>query len=78
MAKEISPLLVASTIAGGGFGVATGFLTADQREEEQGAAVSQQLKSSLGTGVRDGVIGAGIGMGVSGTALALHSIFKKR
>ena len=64
-------------IAGGGIGTAAGFMTAGERLEEQGAPVSKQLTGGIGNGIKDGLIGTGIGAGVSGTAYALKTIFRK-
>lgn len=77
MGKQIPPAMVAAMIAGGGIGTTAGFMTAGERLEEQGAPVSQQLTGGLGNGLKDGIIGTGIGAGVSGTALALKSILRK-
>ena len=77
MTKQIPPAMIAAMIAGGGIGTAAGFMTAGERLEEQGAPVSKQLTGGIGNGIKDGLIGTGIGAGVSGTAYALKTIFRK-
>ena len=77
MTKQIPPSVIAAMIAGGGIGTAAGFMTAGERLEEQGAPVSKQLTGGIGNGIKDGLIGTGIGAGVSGTAYALKTIFRK-
>lgn len=77
MTKQLPPAMIAAMIAGGGIGTAAGFMTAGERLEEQGAPVSKQLTGGIGNGIKDGLIGTGIGAGVSGTAYALKTIFRK-
>lgn len=77
MTKQIPPSVIAAMIAGGGIGTAAGFMTAGERLEEQGAPVSKQLTGGIGNGIKDSLIGTGIGAGVSGTAYALKTIFRK-
>ena len=77
MTKQIPPAMIAAMIAGGGIGTVTGFMTAGERLEEQGAPVSKQLTGGIGNGIKDSLIGTGIGAGVSGTAIALKQIFRK-
>ena len=77
MTKQIPPSIIAAMVAGGGIGTAAGFMTAGERLEEQGAPVSKQLTGGIGNGIKDGLIGTGIGAGVSGTAYALKTIFRK-
>ena len=77
MTKQLPPAMIAAMIAGGGIGTAAGFMTTGERLEEQGAPVSKQLTGGIGNGVKDGIIGVGIGAGVSGTAIALKQIFRK-
>lgn len=77
MTKQIPPAMIAAMIAGGGIGTAAGFMTAGERLEEQGAPVSKQLTGGIGNGIKDGLIGTGIGAGISGTAYALKTIFRK-
>ena len=77
MTKQIPPSVIAAMVAGGGIGTAAGFMTAGERLEEQGAPVSKQLTGGISYGIKDGLIGAGIGAGVSGTAIALKQIFRK-
>ena len=77
MTKQLPPAMIAAMIAGGGIGTAAGFMTAGERLEEQGAPISNQLTGGIGYGIKDGIIGAGIGAGVSGTAIALKQIFRK-
>lgn len=77
MKTNLPPAIIAAMIAGGGIGTAAGFMTAGERLEEQGAPVSKQLTGGVGNGIKDGIIGTGIGAGVSSTALALKSILRK-
>ena len=77
MTKQLPPAMIAAMIAGGGIGTAAGFMTPGERLEEQGAPVSKQLTGGIGNGIKDGLIGTGIGAGVSGTAYALKTIFRK-
>ena len=77
MTKQIPPSIIAAMVAGGGIGTAAGFMTAGERLEEQGAPVSKQLTGGIGNGIKDGLIGTGIGAGISGTAYALKTIFRK-
>ena len=77
MTKQLPPAMIAAMIAGGGIGTAAGFMTAGGRLEEQGAPVSKQLTGGIGNGIKDGLIGTGIGAGVSGTAYALKQVFRK-
>lgn len=77
MTKQIPPAMIAAMIAGGGIGTAAGFMTAGERLEEQGAPISKQLTGGIGNGIKDSLIGTGIGAGVSGTAIALKQIFRK-
>lgn len=77
MTKQIPPAMIAAMIAGGGIGTAAGFMTAGERLEEQGAPISKQLTGGISNGIKDSLIGTGIGAGVSGTAIALKQIFRK-
>ena len=77
MTKQLPPAMIAAMIAGGGIGTAAGFMTAGERLEEQGAPVSKQLTGGIGNGIKDSLIGTGIGAGISGTAIALKQIFRK-
>ena len=77
MTKQLPPAMIAAMIAGGGIGTAAGFMTAGERLEEQGTSVSKQLTGGIGNGIKDGLIGTGIGAGVSGTAYALKQVFRK-
>ena len=77
MTKQLPPAMIAAMIAGGGIGTAAGFMTAGERLEEQGTPVSKQLTGGIGNGIKDGLIGTGIGAGVSGTAYALKQVFRK-
>lgn len=77
MKTNLPPAIIAAMIAGGGIGTTAGFMTAGERLEEQGAPVSKQLTGGVGNGIKDGIIGTGIGAGVSSTALALKSILRK-
>lgn len=77
MTKQIPPAMIAAMIAGGGIGTAAGFMTAGERLEEQGASIPKQLTGGIGNGVKDGIIGVGVGAGVSETAIALKQIFRK-
>lgn len=77
MTKQIPPAMIAAMIAGGGIGTAAGFMTAGERLEEQGAPISKQLTGGIGNGIKDSLIGTGIGAGVSGTAIALKQVFRK-
>ena len=77
MTKQIPPAMIAAMVAGGGIGTAAGFMTAGERLEEQGAPVSKQLTGGIGNGIKDSLIGTGIGAGISGTAIALKQVFRK-
>ena len=69
--------MVAASIAGGGIGLAKGFMTKGEVLENQGATPMQQLGGGLAGGIGQGLVGAGIGLGISGTAVALKNILKK-
>lgn len=77
MGKQIPPSIIASMIAGGGIGISAGFLTKSEELEEYGVPLSKQVTGGLGYGLKDGIIGTGIGAGASGTAIALKHIFRK-
>ena len=77
MTKQLPPAMIAAKIAGGGSGTAAGLMTAGERLEEQGAPVSKQLTGGIGNGIKDGLIGTGIGAGISSTAIALKQVFRK-
>ena len=74
---NVSPAIIAASIAGGGIGLAGGTMVKGQKLEEQGASEFDQLVKPLGTGITTGLIGAGIGAGVSGTAVALKKVLGK-
>lgn len=74
---NVHPAIIAATIAGGGIGTVTGFMTQGEKLEEQGATGMQQLTGSVGSGLKDGVIGAGIGVGASSTVYALKKVLGK-
>ena len=74
---NIDPAIIAASIAGGGIGLAGGAMVKGQRLEEQGASEFDQFTKPLGTGITTGLIGAGVGAGVSGTALALRKVLRK-
>ena len=71
------PGVIAATIAGSSIGFATGIMRKGEQLENQGATLGQQFGGSLVGGVTSGLTGAGIGLGVSSTAVALKSILKK-
>ena len=75
--KIINPTIIAGAIAGGGIGVAGGFLTKSQRLEEQGASVPSQIGNGFVAGAGYGLAGAGIGVGGTGVASALSTILRK-
>lgn len=77
MKTNIPPAIIAATIAGGGIGTAAGFMTRGEELEKMGASGWQQLGGSTVSGVTHGVAGAGIGVGVSGTAWALKKALGK-
>lgn len=73
-----NPGAVASAIAGGGIGLAGGAIMAGQQSEEMGASLSQQALSTVGGGVKTGVVGTAVGYG-SGVALtAAKTILRKK
>jgi hypothetical protein len=74
---NISPAIIAATIAGSGIGSAVGFMSKGEQAENQGASTSAQFKQSSFGGLSGGFVGAGIGLGVSGTAVALKKILGK-
>lgn len=76
-ANEITSYFKAALTTGAISGTAYGALTESENLEAQGLPVSQQLAGGLGVGVKDGLIGMGIGAGVSGTGLALAKIMRK-
>jgi hypothetical protein len=77
MKVNMPPAMIAATIAGGGLGVASGFMVKGEESENRGASTLQQLGDSVAGGISYGVTGAGIGIGVSGTAVALKKILGK-
>lgn len=74
---NISPAIIAATVAGSGIGTATGFMTKGEQVEDQGISTFSQIKEASLSGISGGFIGAGIGLGVSGTAIALKKILGK-
>ena len=74
---KVHPGLITGIIAGSGIGVAAGFMTKGEELENQGASGWQQLSGSTVSGFTHGMAGAGIGAGVSGTAIALKKILGK-
>lgn len=77
MQMKLHPIFKAALATGAISGTAYGALTESENLEAQGLPVSQQLAGGLGAGVKDGLIGMGIGAGVSGTGLALAKIMRK-
>ena len=71
------PGIIAATIAGGGIGLATGAMTRGERSEERGDSGLQQTGQFLYGGITGEIVGAGIGVGVGGTASALKHILRK-
>lgn len=67
------PAIIAASIAGGGFGAATGFMTGGEELENLGASELHQLGGAMADGTVHGVVGAGI----TGTAVALRKILRK-
>lgn len=61
----------------GGFGATGSFMVKGQQLEEQGASTSGQISGGLKYGVKNGIIAGGVGVGVSGTAMALAKILKR-
>ena len=78
MQKILPPSMVAAGIAGVGIGTAAGFLTKSEELENQGASVESQVGEGFVNGLGTGIAGAGIGLGVSGTAVALKHILGKK
>ena len=74
---KVHPLIQSAIATGAVVGTAFGFVTEGERLEAEGAPTSQQITGALGTGAMDGLIGAGTGLGVSGTGLALAKILGK-
>ena len=74
---QIHPILKSALAVGGLSGTAYGFMTQGENLEAQGATVSQQAIGSLGTGLKDGLIGATATGTVAGTGLALAKILGK-
>ena len=77
MQAKLHPIFKAAVATGAISGTAYGALTQSENLEAQGASTSQQLTGALGTGAIDGLIGGGIGAGVSATGLALAKILRK-
>lgn len=77
MKANVSPALIAAGIAGGGIGTAVGFMTKGEELENMGASEMKQLTGSTVGGITHGIAGAGIGVGVSGTAIAIKKILGK-
>ena len=71
------PGIVAASIAGGGIGIATGFMSKGEELENNGTSGLKQFTGSTIGGLSGGVVGTGIGLGVGGTALALRKILRK-
>ena len=71
------PGMIAATIAGSSIGFATGVIRKGEQLENQGATLGQQFGGSIVGGITSGLTGAGIGLGTSGTIVALKSILKK-
>lgn len=74
MGKYMTPGMVAATISGTGIGVATGLLYKGEQLEEAGLPVHSQITGSIGYGMRNGLIGAGIGVGAGGIGYALKKV----
>ena len=72
------PHLVASMIAGSGFGFAGGLMTKGEELENSGASEIQQIAGSISGGLKTGITGAAIGAGVSGTVGVLNTLLRKR
>ena len=77
MKANIPPALIAVGIAGAGIGTGIGFMTRGEELENMGASGWQQLGGSTVSGITHGLGGAGIGVGVAGTAMALKHILRK-
>ena len=74
---KIHPILKSALTVGGLSGAAYGFMTQGENLEAQGVPLSQQVVGGLGTGLKDGLIGAGTTGTVAGTGLALAKILGK-
>lgn len=74
---NIPPSVIAAGIAGSGIGAAAGIMKKGEALENRGASDLQQITGSLGAGVTHGLAGAGIGVGISGTTVALKKILGK-
>lgn len=74
---NVSPLIIASSIAGGTIGAASGFMIKGESAENSGMSDSSQLKEGLVGGLSYGLIGAGTGAVTAGTAIALKNILRK-
>ena len=74
---NINPAIIAASIAGGGIGTAAGVMIKGEQLEHQGASNLEQMTRIIPNGLQGGIIGAGIGAGASGTAVALRAIFRK-
>jgi hypothetical protein len=77
MKVNIPPAMIAAGIAGAGFGAAAGFMTKGEELENMGASGFKQVTGSAVGGITHGVAGAGIGVGVAGTTMALKKILGK-
>lgn len=77
MKANIPPAIIAAGIAGGSIGTAAGFMTRGEALENVGASGWQQLGGATVSGITHGVAGAGIGVGVAGTAMAIKKILGK-
>ena len=73
----IHPILKSAIAIGATSGTAYGALTQGETLEAHGAPLSQQVTGALGTGAIDGAIGAGAGLVIGGTAMALAKILRK-
>lgn len=74
---NISPMIIAGTIAGGGIGMAAGAMSRGERSEERGDGGWQQLGQFAYGGLTGGAIGMGAGAGVGGALMLAKNVIRK-
>lgn len=74
---NIPPAIIAASIAGGGAGIAAGFMTKGENAENAGLSAWNQFGEASAGSFKYGFVGAGIGAGATGTAMAIKSILRK-
>jgi hypothetical protein len=74
---NIPPSVIAAGIAGAGIGTTSGIMIKGEQLEKSGVSDFQGVTGTIGGGIVSGIKGAGMGVGISGTAVALKRILGK-